>query len=586
VPTRWKEIPAPFTIKDVGARLFESVATSLYEQLEVFREYFQNAGDAYVDFQSLTGRSPQRSIQVRIDKENARLHIFDRGVGMNREDILKAKSIALTSKAGREEDFAGFRGIGIWAGLPACERLEILTSKVYDSHVYKLTINCSEIVAHVREAHTTIDELLQNRYHIYESQEDPDRHYTYVKLIGVHRERYGTLLDRNAMVRYASQHLPVPFDPVWPYTPNVREVLSSIPGIREYNLTIDGKQIYRYYPGPTEVKPPRKELLYDENGARVIGVAWVCETSKRDSTKVIKIDDGRGEADGFSIRVRNFALGDRNAYANSEVIDRDNLSWYTGEVYITDPAIQPDTNRRKFEESIEAAAAIRALRTFYTRVATGSRGWSEQVVVEKSCTTVADVALAIQSILDDSLLSLGERKARVNPLLASLEKHQARIESAKRTATAVSTGKESARVDAERRYLRGIVDTIDTALGTIQAISDRVSRELGTIDSVTLNTDSKAAKPKSKSKARTNRLGGEPITTENVLNTEAIAGPLPSREGTSNNGAVAPQLVELSLAIEAFLAALRAVVPEDSDIYREVTRRLPDELRRRGVVNV
>jgi hypothetical protein len=49
MPPVWSDKPFKWSIKDVGAPLFDSIARGLYAKLEVFREYFQNASDSYVD---------------------------------------------------------------------------------------------------------------------------------------------------------------------------------------------------------------------------------------------------------------------------------------------------------------------------------------------------------------------------------------------------------------------------------------------------------------------------------------------------------------------------------------------------------
>src|SRR5690242_16148497 len=107
MPQPWNEIPVEWTIKDIGAPLLDSLARGLYSQLEVFREYVQNAIDSYVDFETYTGFVPSRSVQVLVATENASLQIMDRGVGMDRSDILTAKSIAVSPKLARTLDFVG-----------------------------------------------------------------------------------------------------------------------------------------------------------------------------------------------------------------------------------------------------------------------------------------------------------------------------------------------------------------------------------------------------------------------------------------------------------------------------------------------
>src|SRR4051794_34679474 len=117
MPQAWKQITKPWTISDIGAPLLDTIAQGLYTQLEVLREYCQNGIDSYVDFVQLTGMEPQYTVQVFVDTTNGSLTVYDNGVGMDREDVFDAKSIAVSHKLSRQNEFVGFRGIGIWAGL-------------------------------------------------------------------------------------------------------------------------------------------------------------------------------------------------------------------------------------------------------------------------------------------------------------------------------------------------------------------------------------------------------------------------------------------------------------------------------------
>ena len=64
---------------------------------------------------------------------------------MDERDIRYAKKIAVSTKAELEE-MVGFRGIGIWAGFQACERLIIDSTKQGDSRRYRLTIEFADIL--------------------------------------------------------------------------------------------------------------------------------------------------------------------------------------------------------------------------------------------------------------------------------------------------------------------------------------------------------------------------------------------------------------------------------------------------------
>jgi HSP90 family molecular chaperone len=147
----WVKKPVEWTIKDIGAPLLDSLAGGLYSKFEVFREYVQNAVDSYVDFEQETGRTPQNTVQVWVDSDNAALHIKDDGIGMDWEDIKTAKAIAVSPKLIRFNEFVGFRGLGMWSGLSACEKLVLTTTKVGIPYAYRLIIDCKGIVEHYQD---------------------------------------------------------------------------------------------------------------------------------------------------------------------------------------------------------------------------------------------------------------------------------------------------------------------------------------------------------------------------------------------------------------------------------------------------
>ncbi len=360
----WIDVPTEWTISDIGAPLLGSLAEGLYSAEEVLREYVQNAIDSYVDFRLVTGRQPPNTVQVFIDPDTAEVHVLDQGVGMDGEDIKRAKAIAVSPKLQRMNEFVGFRGIGIWSGLSACDRLVLETTKVGVPFLYQLTIDFKGIREHVYNP-IPIDVLLQGRITIRETPTGAEDHYTHVRLLNVQRESCGRLLDIKKMIRYAEQYLPVPYDPAWYYTEKVREGLARIPWTGTYDLTINGDPIYRRFPSVTEhrldLKAPEFMTVTDIGG-REVAFAWFCETNRTGQRKAIEADIEKGEVKNFAVRIKNFTVGSRGLYADpSVVLDSDNLDWYVGEIYVIDTDIKPDTNRRTFQRSARSQYVVEAL---------------------------------------------------------------------------------------------------------------------------------------------------------------------------------------------------------------------------------
>lgn len=563
----WMDIEAPWTIKDIGAPLLASLAEGLYDAHEVLREYVQNAIDSYVDFSSLTGRDPQNSVQVFVDEDAAQVRIYDRGVGMDKDDILRAKSIAVSHKLGRQNEFVGFRGIGIWSGLSVCDQLIVETTKVGEPWLFRLTIDFRAVREHVYEP-IPVDELLQGKFSIQQQKHDPDDHFTGVTLVKVDRDRYAQLLDIVALERFAQQYLPVPFDPEWSQAPTLVDTLATVPWTTSFDLTINGQPVYRRFPFG-QIKAAQFELITDDEG-RQVAQAWVAETNRRGTKKAIDVNHELGEVNSFAVRIKNFSVGPRGLYSNHpEVLDRDNLSWYVGEVYITDPEIKPDTNRRAFQRSFRSDAVEKALRRFYSRIATSARGWSEEV-------SATDLAEAVQKNWEAAIALLQTGGDELNSLYGELRRARTQLESYKTQSGKIDQEDDSDRTLATRRYLRkaNVKAAIDKALGLIADLEARISK----LPEAKRPAPEAELKPKRPSRARTARNTGVRISTTDAVGTQAATG----GQGSAVSAPTAGQTIELDVAVEVFLDAVAAVAGVSSETYRLIDQKLSEELKRRG----
>jgi HSP90 family molecular chaperone len=201
----WNRLDDQLGWDDVGGRLLTNLARGIYSHEAVLREYVQNAVDAYKAMESsLDDQS------IIISPEGNDLCIQDSGIGMNEREIRDAKKIAVSTKAELEE-MVGFRGIGIWAGFEACERLIIDSTKQGDNRRYQLTIEFAQILEHA-EDNINIKELIDRRYQLLYRDADPDEHYTRVTLKNI-IDDYKRLLDEKDLTRIIAQVLPCRIDP-------------------------------------------------------------------------------------------------------------------------------------------------------------------------------------------------------------------------------------------------------------------------------------------------------------------------------------------------------------------------------------
>lgn len=369
----WTQLNDEFTIDDIGARLLANLARGMYTHEGVLREYVQNACDSY---QALDTLPEHPTINVRV-VDNFTISIQDNGIGMDEAAIKACKKIAVSPKSELDGNMTGFRGIGIWAGFQACDRLEIETTKEGDGSRYRLAIDFAEILEHVHED-INIKELLDDRFRIEADGAPETDHYTNVKLIGLQGE-YLKLTDVDELKRIISQNLPCKIDPQFKHATALSQYLHEIEGYQEFPILVEGGEVFQQF--PANLKAPRFETLKtnDEEYAR----CWYCSADRS-----IPAQDFQYQYRSFRIRIRNFAVGPVGIYDDEDgsafgivnklkLSSRAHLNWHTGAVHITNPDVVPDTPRTALELDALARRAIVAIRGFYEDRITDSRALSQ-----------------------------------------------------------------------------------------------------------------------------------------------------------------------------------------------------------------
>src|SRR5262249_50826895 len=154
-----------------------------------------------------------------------------------------AKKIAVSPKS--SADFAGFRGIGIWAGFQACAKLELETSKAGDANKYRLEIDFADILSKV-DQNIDIKELLDKRFRISVQKIEADKsvHYTSVTLLGLHDD-YLRLVNDEEVRKIVSQTLPCQFDPAWSLSSKILKRLTSLDGYKDFQIQVNNVPVYK-----------------------------------------------------------------------------------------------------------------------------------------------------------------------------------------------------------------------------------------------------------------------------------------------------------------------------------------------------
>jgi len=363
----WQKLKDELGWDDVGGRLLANLAKGIYNHEAVLREYVQNARDAYQALDTL----PQNP-KITIRAEGKNLSIQDDGSGMDEAEIRKVKKIAVSNKNDLDS-MAGFRGIGIWAGFQACDKLEVVTKKKGHDRKYRLEIEFKDIMSHVDE-NINIKKLVDPRYRIeWEGAQPKGEHYTRVTLHSIHAD-FSQLLDPDELIRIVSHLLPCPIDPKCEHHSDLKALLSKIPSYQEFNIKVVDKtgnlhDVYRYF--PSDVEKPEPVILSSANGSD-LAYAWYGRT-----TKTALKEKGLGLR-GFRLRIHNIAVGRINIYDDPsgaafgiskhlslKTVGR--LPWFCGEIHVTSDEIRPNTPRSELEIDSVSKSLIDEIRGFYKK---------------------------------------------------------------------------------------------------------------------------------------------------------------------------------------------------------------------------
>ena len=124
--------------------IFPLIKKFLYSDPEIFlRELISNATDATLKLKHLASIGESKveytnpMIEVKVDKDNKRIHIIDQGIGMTEEEVKKyINEVAFSGAeefldkykdAGKDAGIIGHFGLGFYSAFMVAEKVEIIT---------------------------------------------------------------------------------------------------------------------------------------------------------------------------------------------------------------------------------------------------------------------------------------------------------------------------------------------------------------------------------------------------------------------------------------------------------------------------
>jgi len=185
-----------------GAKLLEAITAGLYDgNLNCLREYVQNSID-----------SKASRVDIRFENNQTVLVIEDDGGGMSEDELRTALHLG---KSGKPDTAIGWRGIGIWSGVPACKRIVIITKKrdnsklrvEIDAHALRQQYGRSILATEVLTDITGEIEELE----LGEDESFRELHFTMIRLEEI-LPNQTTIFSENEIRNYLLRNIPVPFD--------------------------------------------------------------------------------------------------------------------------------------------------------------------------------------------------------------------------------------------------------------------------------------------------------------------------------------------------------------------------------------
>src|SRR3989442_1795822 len=164
--------------EDLGVFLLESIATGLYKnRFNIVREYAQNETDTGI------------ADNIRIAIKGKDLIVTGNGSGMGLAEVMSAKRIGFPSKDPTSGPEAGFRHIGMWSGVSACETLYFTTKRDRSSDSYILKIDAAGLREEIdNRSQKSLPEVLSEHVFVKEvpvPESEKWKHGTSVRLANI-----------------------------------------------------------------------------------------------------------------------------------------------------------------------------------------------------------------------------------------------------------------------------------------------------------------------------------------------------------------------------------------------------------------
>jgi hypothetical protein len=334
---------------DIGGQLLPILSKGLYTNpLDCIREYVQNSVDAGA-----------KKVTIKITGNSVTIH--DNGHGMDEAQLRSSRKFGISAKDLSEQ--VGFRGIGIYSGYDLGNRLIITTKKAGSSSQLVMRFDFGGMKKELEKqpsGSVSLSALLYD-FTTFKSEEasDDNSSFTTVQLEQINEVHLRKIANRNELRKYILQNLPVDFSELFDYRAQIIEKLTeNVPGFKAVVIELQSDD------EPDEVvsKPPLQGLRLPEFGriegedGKPVAYYWAClnKENKRlgpENLILAKTDFyDPGQYQGFVYKCKGFTIGNRDQLNKVFKAGSGTLyGWYTGEIYVIDQLVIPNTARDDFE---------------------------------------------------------------------------------------------------------------------------------------------------------------------------------------------------------------------------------------------
>ena len=319
-----------FTEKSIGPNLIEIITSGLYDgNQNCLREYIQNSIDSHA-----------KNIDIFFENGSESLIIEDDGSGMSKKELMESLNIGLSSKT---EEHTGWRGIGIWSGVPACKRIVIITKRMNDKK-YRIKIDNEKIRDGIVDKKPLFDILTNATGDIEEitlgaDESFEDDHFTMVRLESILITQKDVFEER-VIHDYLIEVVPAPFDKDrFSFAAEIDEWLKEkAVKLPDVNINFCHEPIFR---------PPYKNDIFFNKVIKhefkvhnqLVAVGWfITSIEKKQLDKPNK---------GIYFKKKGYTIGNENLLRN--LYDKTYHQWQYGEIHVISEEVRENAARNNFE---------------------------------------------------------------------------------------------------------------------------------------------------------------------------------------------------------------------------------------------